>query len=202
MTQGLKGDKEGDKRASKCVIYIFITTNLVDPDRLLPVQAALLASPSTLLGAAAHAKDNVAGLPIRAFVSLAFKDDLVTLGRAAGHVKREVRCVVEDLLAAAGGTLPHDDAAAPAAFVARHLRLREHAWEDLLLDHAHTATAAIWARVDVSVRGCARAAAVVAQHPLLNHKLSSTKRNWYSVNVEFLEKRAERIGRTSMLAPL
>ena len=75
----------------------------------------------------------------------------MALGRAARHVEREVRRVLEDLLAGARGTLSHDDAPAPAAFVARHLRLCEHAWEDLLLDDAHAAPVAFGTRVDVPV---------------------------------------------------
>ena len=146
-------------------------THLVDADSFLPVQAALLAPPAALLCAAAHAEDNVAWLPIGALVALALEDDLVALGRAAGHVEREVRRVLEDLVAGARGALPHDDAAPPTALVARHLRLREHAREDLLLDDAHAAPAAVGARVDVPVRGGARATAVVTQHALLNHEL-------------------------------
>ena len=95
----------------------------------------------------------------------------MALGRATGHVERELRRVVEDLVARAGGTLPHDDAAPSAAFVARHLRLREHPREDLLLHHPHAAPAALGTCVYVPVRCGARAAAVIAEHALFNDEL-------------------------------
>ena len=146
-------------------------THFVDADRLPPVQAALLPAPAALLGARAHAEDDVSGLPVGALVALGLEDDLVALGRAEGHVERELRGVFEDLAARTRGALPDDDAAAPAARVARHLRLRVHAGEDLLLDDARAAPAALVARVDVAVGGGAGAAAVVAQYALLDHEL-------------------------------
>ena len=146
-------------------------THLVDPDRLFPVQTALLAPPPALLGTTAYTEDDVAGLPIGTLVGLALEHDLVALGRAAGHVERELRRVVEDLVAPAGGTLPHDDAAPSAALVARHLRLREHPGEDLLLHHPHAAPAAVGTCVYVPVRCGARAAAVVAEHVLFDDEL-------------------------------
>jgi hypothetical protein len=133
--------------------FVFNTTYLVDPDCFFPVQAALLASPPSLLGATPHAQNDVSRFPIRTLVSFSLKDDFVALGRAAGHVERKVRRVLEDLLASARGTLPDDDAAVPATFVARHLRLREHAREDLLLDDAHAGAAAFGTWVNVPVRG-------------------------------------------------
>ena len=126
-------------------------TYLVDADSLLPVQTALLAPERALLGARAHAEDDVAGLPIGALVALALEHDLVALGRAAGHVERELRRVVEHLLPGARGALAHDDPPPPAALVARHLRLREHPREDLLLHDAHAAPAAVRTGVDVAV---------------------------------------------------
>jgi hypothetical protein len=118
------------------------TTYLVDPDCFLPVQTTLLASQPALLRTTAHAKDDVTRFPIWALVPFALEHDLVALGRSTGHIERELRRVVEDLLAGACGAFPHDDAAASAAFVARYLRLGEHAREDLLLDDAHTTSAA------------------------------------------------------------
>ena len=127
-----------------CVFLFLNTTYLVDPDSFLPVQTTLLASQAALLGTTPHAKDDVTGFPIRTLVPFALEHDLVALGRATGHVERELVRVVEDLLAGARGAFSHDDAAASTAFVTRHLRLREHAREDLLLDDAHTAPAAFW----------------------------------------------------------
>ena len=158
-------------------------THLVDSDRLFPVQAALLAPPSTLLGAAAYAKDDVARLPIGTLVGLSLEHDLVALGRAAGHVERELRRVVEDLVARAGGTLPHDDAAPSAALVARHLRLGEHPGEDLLLHDAHAAPAAVGTGVYVPVRCGARAATVIAEHALFDDELGGDA----SVSVIFFD---------------
>jgi hypothetical protein len=126
-------------------------THLVDSDSLFPVQAALLASPSAPLGATTHAKDNVARFPIWTFVALAFKHDFVALGRATGHLERELRRVLEYLVAGARGALSDDDAAAPVAYIARYLRLREHAREDLLFDDAHAAPTALGTWVDVAV---------------------------------------------------
>ena len=77
----------------------------------------------------------------------------MALGRAAGHLQRELRRMLEDLVSTARGALADDHAAAPAALVARHLRLREHAREDLLFDDAHAAAATFGAWVDVPVRG-------------------------------------------------
>ena len=145
--------------------------HLVDPDRLFPVQTALLASPATLLGTTAYTQDDVTRLPIRTLVALSLVHDLVALGRAAGHVERELSRVVEDLVAPAGGTFPHDDAAPSAAFVARHLRLREHPREDLLLDDSHAAPAAFGTRVYVPVRCGARASTVIAEHALFDDEL-------------------------------
>jgi hypothetical protein len=86
-------------------------------------------------------------------VALALKDDRVALGRAAGHVEREMRHVLEDLVAGARGALPHDDASAPGA---------------------------LRTRVDVPARGGARATTVVTQHALLDHELGRfwNRQNW------------------------
>lgn len=107
----------------------------------------------------------------------------MALGRAAGHVERELRRVVEDLVARAGGTLPHDDAAPSAAFVARHLRLREHPREYLLLHYPHAAPAAVGTCVYVPVRCGARAAAVIAEHVLFDDELVGERRK---VSASFL----------------
>jgi hypothetical protein len=72
---------------------------------------------------------------------------------------------------AAGGALSDDNSASSATSVARHLRLCVHAREDLLFDHAHTATAAFGTRVNVTVRGGAGSSTVVAQHTLFDHEL-------------------------------
>ncbi len=100
----------------------------------------------------------------------------MALGRAAGHVERKVRRVLEDLVAGARGAQPRDDAAPPAALGARHLRLREHPREDLLLHDAHAASAAVGARVYVPVCCGARAAAVVAEHTLFDDELVVRKK--------------------------
>ena len=142
--------------------FVVVRAHLVDPDRLFPVQAALLAPPSAALGATPYAQHDVSRFPIRTLVTLSLIDDFVTLGGTAGYVKRKVSGVFEHLVTAAGGALSDDDAASPAASVARYLRLRVHAREDLLFDHAHAATAAFGTRVDVTVRGGAGSAAVVA----------------------------------------
>lgn len=159
------------KKAKNMEKNCYNRTHLVDPDRLFPVQTALLAPPAAPLGTTAYAQDDVAGLPIRILVALPLVHDLVALGRAAGHVERELGRVVEDLVPPAGGTLPHDDAAPPAAIVARHLRLREHPGEDLLLDDPHAAPAAVGTRVYVPVRCGARATAVIAEHALFDDEL-------------------------------
>lgn len=99
----------------------------------------------------------------------------MALGRAARHVERELRRMLEDLVAAAGGAQPRDDAPAPAALVARHLRLREHTRENLLLDHTHAAAPAFGARVYVPVRRGARAAAVVAEDALFDDELGGAE---------------------------
>ena len=179
------------------------STHLVDPDRLLPVQAALLAPPPAPLCTTADTKDDVTRLPIRALVSLALKHDLVALGRAARHVERELRRMLEDLVAAAGGAQPRDDAPAPGALVARHLRLREHARENLLLDHAHATSPAFGARVYVPVRRGARAAAVVAEDALFDDELGAGAGAEVSVLISLSLIFGRRVrGRTSTLAPV
>ena len=110
-------------------------------------------------------------LPIRTLVALALVHDLVTLGHATWHVERELSQVVEDLVTPAGGTFPHNDAAPPTAFVARHLRLREHPREDLLLDDSHAAPAAFGTRVYVPVHCGARASTVIAEHALFDDEV-------------------------------
>jgi hypothetical protein len=170
-TRGRWGQGDEEREADSVFSLLLNGTHLVDSDRLLPVQAALLAPPTALLGTTADTKDDITRFPIGALVTLSLKHDLVSLRRAARYVERKLRRMLEDLVATTCGAQPRDDASPSAALVARHLGLREHTREDLLLHHAYAAAPTFGARVYVTVRRGARTAAVVAENALFDDEL-------------------------------
>lgn len=128
-------------------------THLINANSFFPIETGLLPSPATPLFLRADAQDNIACFPIRALVRLAFKHDLMALGHARCNVQGIMRTMVNNLVSLTVRARPFDDFAPALAVVARHLTLREHAGENLLLDKLYTLTVAPRACMDIPVRG-------------------------------------------------
>ena len=100
----------------------------------------------------------------------------MALRNTLGHFESVVLRVVHDFVPSAVRALLPNDRSAPAALVARHLRLRDHAGHDLLADDAHALAVARAARVQVRRGRGAGAAAVVAEDALLDHEVDARAR--------------------------
>lgn len=168
---------------------------LVHPNRLRPIQPALLPPKPALLLLAPHAYNDIARVPVGALVRLSLVHDLMSLRRAARDVERVVLRVVHDLVPAAVRARLRDHRPSPAALVTRGLHLGEHPREDLLPYDFHAGAVAAGAGVHVGGGRGARAATVVAQDALLDHELRY-QADKAKVQGEF------RSVRTSILAPV
>lgn len=108
----------------------------------------------------------VAGDVVRAGVGLVLVDDGGAAGDAAVDLEGHGGRLAEDAVPAAHGALVLDGLAAPAARVALHLELLEHAGRELVLDDAHAVAAADAAGLDDAV-GRPAAVALLADLLLL-----------------------------------
>lgn len=79
--------------------------------------------------------------------------------------------MVDNLLTRTMGANFLDHFPPTATLVTSDLSLGVHSREDLLFDDFDACTIATCARMDVAVRRCSRATAMVAQNALLDHEL-------------------------------
>lgn len=148
-----------------------MTAHLADPDRFLPIKRGLLPPPRALILPALDPEYDIAGLPIGALVGLALEDGLPALWRALWHLDGVHLGVLKHLRAAAVRARAGDDAPAPAAVRARHLRLCVHPRHDLLAHDLHARAVARGARVHVRRGRRAAAPAVVAEDAFADGEL-------------------------------